>query len=920
MKNLTEFLRGHISNEHSEHTHTKIGNRDLNIFGGKYTIPNEDLPLFYKFYNEAIFENGKKEYLTERQLQEGKSSYTNPGPILVDLDFRYDTTITTRQHSEDHLMDIIEIYMTNLQKILDIKPDVDIPVYILEKPTVNMLHDKTKDGIHIVIGIGMDHILQLMLRELVIEDIDNVLGELPLTNDYESVLDKGISTGRTNWQLYGSCKPGYDIYKLVKHINYSLNMTDTHFSIKPQNITTINHLSLLPIISARNDKCATFEMKPEYKDKYMAYKATSKPSMPKSSRTIKQKLTREEFNFDIEEISTIDELKDLTKSLLDNLTHEDCALKETHEFLMCLPSKYYDEYNEWIRVGWALRNLDFRMFLPWMLFSSQSDKFNFSDIAGNYEAWDNFKEEGFTERSIRYWAKIENPTEFKKINQNTLSYLMHRSIIGSEEWEIAKVIHHYYRDNYRCGSLKSKSWYEYNGHRWNEIDCGYSLRYKISSTIAQLYGNRSMQLIAESSTLTEEDKIRSEKLVKDSKVYSLICSNLKKTNFKQNVMKESMEIFYKNDPNFYNKLDQNRNLIGFTNGVYDFEEKCFRNGRPEDYVSLCTGIKYVAFDKNNSDHIAKQQGIDSFMKQLFPVDELRQYMWSHLASVLIGYNKAQTFNIYNGNGSNGKSKLIELMSLCLGDYKGTVPITLVTQKRTAIGSVSPEIAALKGLRYAVMQEPSKNDKLNDGMLKELTGEDPIQGRAMYKEPVTFVPQFKLVVCTNNLFEIGSTDDGTWRRIRLCEFQSKFRETPKPSKDSPYEYKINYDIPKLFVAWKELFMSRLVDIAKDTQGIVKDCPMVLKASTEYRKNQDFLMEFYDDKIEKGVATDRIKKDAINQEFKQWYTETYSRNVPKIRELHTFLNKKLGKPIGKKGWMGYKIRHDDDDEDLDPHIDV
>ncbi len=170
MKNLTEFLRGHISNEHSEHTHTKIGNRDLNIFGGKYTIPNEDLPLFYKFYNEAIFENGKKEYLTERQLQEGKSSYTNPGPILVDLDFRYDTTITTRQHSEDHLMDIIEIYMTNLQKILDIKPDVDIPVYILEKPTVNMLHDKTKDGIHIVIGIhpfsGMVRLSELIIHWL----------------------------------------------------------------------------------------------------------------------------------------------------------------------------------------------------------------------------------------------------------------------------------------------------------------------------------------------------------------------------------------------------------------------------------------------------------------------------------------------------------------------------------------------------------------------------------------------------------------------------------------------------------------------------------------------------------------------------------------------------------------------------------
>jgi len=926
MTNLREFLRGHIATEKSNYTHTKIGNRNLNVFGGSYTILKEDLPLFYKLYNEEVFENGKREYLTERQLREGTSDYTNPGQILVDLDFRYDSNITTRQHTEDHLMDIIEIYMNKIKQILNIEPGIDIPVYILEKPDVNMLQDETKDGIHIIIGIGMDHTLQLLLRKLVIEDIHNVLGELPLTNDYESVFDKGISEGYTNWQLYGSCKPGYDTYKLVKHIIYTLGTTekicdtinDKQFSIKFINPNTINNLSLLQKISARNSECVTFEINPEYKDKYMSFKSTCKSSKPTSSRKIKHKLTREEFNFDIEEISTIEELTELTKSLLDNLSYEDYKLKETHEFLMCLPKKYYDEYNEWIRVGWALKNCDFRMFLSWMLFSSQSDKFNFSDIPGNYEAWDNFKDEGFTERSIRYWAKIENPIEFKKINQSTLTYLMHRSIKGGEEWEIAKVIHHYYRDKFRCASLKSKTWYEYVGHKWNEIDCGYSLRYKISSTISELYGNYSLNLISKSSSISNEDSVSAEKMSKDAKIYSIICSKLKQTNFKQNVMKELSEVFYKNDPDFYNKLDQNRNLICFTNGVYDFEEKCFRNGRPEDYVSLCTQIKYVKFNENNPDHVMKQQGIDNFMKQLFPVEELRQYIWNHLASVLIGYNKAQTFNIYNGNGSNGKSKLVEFMSMCLGDYKGTVPITLVTQKRTAIGSVSPEIAALKGLRYAVMQEPSKNDKLNDGMLKELTGEDPIQGRAMYKEPVTFVPQFKLVVCTNNLFDIASTDDGTWRRIRLCEFQAKFRDTPKPSKDSPYEFKINYNIPKLFTQWKELFMSKLIDIAKDTQGIVKDCSMVLKASTEYRKTQDFFMEFYDDKIEKGDSSDRIKKDAINQEFKVWYTETYSRNVPKIKELHTFLNKKLGKPIGKKGWIGYKIRYDD--EELDPIIDT
>ncbi len=95
------------------------------------------------------------------------------------------------------------------------------------------------------------------------------------------------------------------------------------------------------------------------------------------------------------------------------------------------------------------------------------------------------------------------------------------------------------------------------------------------------------------------------------------------------------------------------------------------------------------------------------MAKLFPQEEMRKYMWEHLASTFIGTNDNQTFNMYTGSGRNGKSKLVDLMSKTLGDYKATVPITLLTQKRNQIGSTSSEIVQLMGVRYAVMQEPSK---------------------------------------------------------------------------------------------------------------------------------------------------------------------------------------------------------------------
>ena len=58
-----------------------------------------------------------------------------------------------------------------------------------------------------------------------------------------------------------------------------------------------------------------------------------------------------------------------------------------------------------------------------------------------------------------------------------------------------------------------------------------------------------------------------------------------------------------------------------------------------------------------------------------------------------------------------------------------------------------------------MNEPSKGDVINEGIMEEITGGDPIQARQLYKESITFIPQFNLACCTNTLFDIRSNDEG-----------------------------------------------------------------------------------------------------------------------------------------------------------------
>ena len=88
----------------------------------------------------------------------------------------------------------------------------------------------------------------------------------------------------------------------------------------------------------------------------------------------------------------------------------------------------------------------------------------------------------------------------------------------------------------------------------------------------------------------------------------------------------------------------------------------------------------------------------------------------------------------------------------------------------------PEVAGLKGLKYAVLQEPTKGDTINEGIMKELTGCDLISGRALYQETVSFYPTFTVVSALNHFYNINTTDHGTWRRQQVIKFYSSFLDT------------------------------------------------------------------------------------------------------------------------------------------------
>ena len=910
---LPDFLTKHNASGSAtkgKPTHTRIGDKDLNVYGGSFIIDKGELSTFYKLYYEHCFVKNRKEYLTEKQLDDS-------GPIALDLDFRYDFSVTTRQHTSEHIQDIISLYLETIKEFFVFKGDEQFPIFVMEKPDVNRVinNQETKDGIHIIIGIQMDRTMQVMLREKIIKQIGEIW-DIPLKNDWESVFDIGISKGCVNWQLYGSQKPGHQAYRLTYYLMAQLDSADREWMTTPKNIKEFDLSKDLELLSVQYDRHLKCDINPAIQEEYNRRKAEGGQPKKRSAKGKINIVLEEEDNTDIQlaDITNHDILKKAVDNVMGSLKTNEQHVREIHEYTQILPEKYYEPGSHLLnrQVAFALKHTDERLFLSWVMLRAKASDFEFDTIPTLYHNWKhhfNKRSDGVTRRSIMYWAKQDAFEDYEKVKKNTIDHYIEETIFEAGDWDYAMVLYHMFKDKYVCSSITNKKWFVFNNHKW-EKDEGNRLRLGISKDLFQLYTDKQNEYLSEAH-LYDPNSEEHEKIQRKVKKIAEISIKLKKTNDKNNIMREAMEIFF--DKDFTRNMDSNPYLLCFSNGVFDFKTKEFRQGYPQDYITKSTGVPYVKYSYDDTQ--ATSDEIMTFMEQLFPKPELCRYMWDHLASCLIGIKKEHVFNIYRGSGSNGKSILTDLMSHCLGDYKGTVPITLVTEKRNSIGGTSSEVIQLKGVRYAVMQEPSKDAVINEGIMKELTGGDPIQARALYSDSEIFIPQFTLAVCTNALFEIKSNDDGTWRRMKLVDFLAKFvSEGETHTDDTAYVFPKDKGLKEKLPQWASVFISMLVKRACETDGEVKDCPEVVAASNRYRQSQDCITGFIADKL---VADDNsyINKKTLNDVFKEWFQMNYgNRKPPKLSELVDVMVKRYGKLNAKGRWTGIKIKDDDNDDEL------
>jgi P4 family phage/plasmid primase-like protien len=856
------------------YTHTSIANPQISLH-----VPLDKANEFNSAYTKAMV-SGCSLHLTEKP--------TDPSPMRADLDYRFslpESKEIVRCYGKEDVRRILTYYFTTLACYLEAPASAWI-AYVMEKPEPTEYRGKVKDGIHIVWPeLVVSHTFQHLVRKKLLDEAQKMFSGMPICNTYEDVIDQAI-IDKNNWQMYGSHKPDSETYRVTSVFQYDPSSGELTELATPSAEEELRFVSLFSMRHKENSQVCIKEEKANEVDEYVRL------VLPTMDERKKSKLHSQIFG------KSINHTKNFISD--DELTLARQLVAE------CLSQKRAENYEDWIKVGWTLRNIDYRLLDAWKDFSKCSSKY----IEGECNSlWERMRIDTLGMGTLRWWASLDNPIKYNEILDSNAVTLIDRCI-GSDgaHFDVARVVHALYKDRYRFTTKDVWYMFKEEKHRWVRTREGLQLRLVLSNEVCSKFLERAAHWNKEAMKFQENRDIIEDK----SKKLTSIAFKLKQSGYKDSLMKECKCLF--TDEKFEELLDSHPHLIGFENGVYDLRMHEFRDGLPDDYISFSTGRHYVPFDKAS----IESQEIDAFFASVYTNEEVKRYMKDVLACILDGGIRQEKFYIFTGSGSNGKSKIIELVQTAIGDYFCILPIALLTQKRAASNCAQSELERTKGRRFAVMQEPGENEKLNIGLMKELSGGDRIMCRGLFKEPIEFKPQFKMIMTCNELPEVPSDDGGTWRRIRVIEHTSKFVEHPDPKKKN--EFLMDTEIVEKFERWADTFVSMLIDHHRtmDPKNIKE--PTEVRIATEgYKKNNDIIGQYVSDKLVADEnSSERVLLNKVYTDFKAWAYDAVQKGkkIPDRNQFRAYLEKQFGAyPSDGKGWRGIKYVRIETSDDVE-----
>ncbi len=392
------------------------------------------------------------------------------------------------------------------------------------------------------------------------------------------------------------------------------------------------------------------------------------------------------------------------------------------------------------------------------------------------------------------------------------------------------------------------TWLVWDGTRWRRDTKGLHLE-RAKATAASI--------LEEAAAAPDTDRV---KLAK----HAIASENINRIRAMVVLAQSSPEIPV--DPD---ELDADPWKLNVRTGTLDLSTGQLHSHARADLITKLAPVDY--------DPAAACPTFERFLDQIQPDADVREFLARWFGYVLTGSTREHKFIVGYGSGANGKTTLTDVFETILGDYARQAAPDLLMRRRDDPHPTG--LADLQGARLVLAAETAQGRRLDESLVKRLTGGDQIKARYMRENFFEFTPSHKLMLSTNHKPQIDGTDHGIWRRTRLIPFAVTIADHDQ---DHELPAKLRREAPGI-LAWAVQGCLRW-----QKNGLTEPTAIVA-ATADYRTESDTLGQYISDHC---VLVDGVRaraKDLYDQ-YVTWAEANGERSMSQ---------KAFGTALGERG---------------------
>ena len=229
---------------------------------------------------------------------------------------------------------------------------------------------------------------------------------------------------------------------------------------------------------------------------------------------------------------------------------------------------------------------------------------------------------------------------------------------------------------------------------------------------------------------------------------------------------------------------------------------------------------------------------------------------------------AQKFFLLIGEGSNGKSTLIDCLKWIVGKQNYcAVPLK-------DLNNSFQRYALVDKLLNVVTENEADGKGFNSEALKAITTGDSIMVEQKYHDAFPYEPYCKMAFAMNEFAFSRDHTLGLTRRIVTIPFRAKFKDSrsmPETQNEDDHFFVADKDLKKKLATEKSGILTwALHGLKRLNQNGMEftDSEAVRNLGREYREEIDPTLRFVREHIRQGTLDDRITNNDLRETFNSW----------------------------------------------------